>query len=138
MTIPLTNSILLALNTTFHPKSTIPESQQHDKKNQCKQVALESLHAGHGHRSCRALLAASNHNVWGDVVIFMSPDTECISCCISMVHATACKSHPATPTSKPGELIYMDILPAASDRGLTPKTTSPHMIIFVDACSHFS
>jgi len=43
--------------------------------------------------------------------------------------------HPATQIQKPGQLVYMDILPVASYVGLTPKSNFQHLIIFVDACS---
>ena len=118
--------------------SDIPESQQHNKKHQWKCITLELLHACFGHHSCHSLLTASNHNVWQDITIWMATNAECVSCKISTVWTSACKFVLLTPCSAPGKIIYMDILPAPCDIGLTPKTAFTHMIIFVDAFSMFS
>jgi len=45
--------------------------------------------------------------------------------------------HLVTQTQKPGQLVYMDILPAATNVGLTPKSSFQHFIIFVDALLQF-
>ena len=44
-------------------------------------------------RPSRALLAASSAEVWNDLTIRMSPDSDCISCRISTIKATARIKH---------------------------------------------
>jgi hypothetical protein len=80
----------------------------------------------------RALLAASRAEVWNDLSIRMIPDSDCISCRISTMKATARIKHPSTPVSKPRQAIYVDILPAVSDDSLTPKSYFPALLILVE------
>jgi transposase InsO family protein len=89
-------------------------------------------------RPSRALLAASSAEVWNDLSMTMGPDSDCISCKISTMKATARIKHPSTPVSKPGQVIYLDILPAVSDDSLTPKSYFPAFLILVDAFSRFT
>jgi hypothetical protein len=68
----------------------------------------------------------------------MSPDSDCISCRISTIKATARIKHQSTPVTKPGQVIYVDILPRVSVESLTPKSNFPALLILVDAFSRFT
>ena len=76
--------------------------------------------------------------VWNDLTIRMSPDSDCISCRISTIKATARIKHQSTPVTKPGQVIYVDILPPVSAESLTPKSHFPALLILVDAFSRFT
>jgi len=47
-------------------------------------------------------------------------------------------SNPSTPVTKPGLVIYVDVLPAVSDDSLNPKSYFPDLLIMVDTFSRFS
>jgi hypothetical protein len=51
--------------------------------------------------------------------------------------ATARIKHPSTPVNRPGQVIYVDILPAVSDDILTPKSYFPDLLILVDVFSRW-
>jgi hypothetical protein len=68
----------------------------------------------------------------------MSPDSDCISCRISTIKATARIKHQSTPLTKPGQVIYVDILPPVSAESLTPKSHFLALLILVDAFSRFT
>jgi transposase InsO family protein len=131
----LKNGMPVANNATLRQSVSIPEHEQ--QKSHKKKIDLELAHARFI-RPSRALLAASSAEVWNDLSIRMSPDSDCISCRISTMKATARIKHPSTPVSKPGQVIYLDILPAASDDSLTPKSYFPALLILVDAFSRFT
>jgi hypothetical protein len=65
----------------------------------------------------------------------MSPDSDCISCRISTIKATARIKHQSTPVTKPGQVIYVDIIPPVSAESLTPKSHFPALL---DAFSRFA
>jgi len=134
LTLMLRNGMPIANNATLKQSVSIPEYEQQKHK---KKIDLELAHARFI-RPSRALLAASSAEVWNDLSIRMSPDSDCISCRISTMKATARIKHPSTPVSKPGQVIYLDILPAVSDDSLTPKSYFPDLLILVDAFSRFT
>jgi hypothetical protein len=68
----------------------------------------------------------------------MSPDSDCISCRISTIKATARIKHQSIPVTKPGQVIYADILTPVSVEHLTPKSNFPALLILVDAFSRFT
>ncbi len=108
----------VANNATVKQISTVPEEVK--QQNQKKRIDLELAHARFV-RPSRALLAASSAEVWNDLSIRMSPDSDCISCRISTIKATARIKHQSTPVTKPGQVIYVNILPPVSAESLTPK-----------------
>jgi hypothetical protein len=69
----------------------------------------------------------------------MSPDdSDYISCRISTINATARIKHQFTPVTKPGQVIYVNILPPVSVESLTLKNNFPALLILVDAFSRFT
>jgi hypothetical protein len=103
-----------------------------------KRISLELLHNHLAHRKCRALLAASQNNVWFNAVIRMVPEKECESCKISTTRATARNKEPHAACASPGQIVYMDILCSQSPVGLTPATTHANYLLLVEAYSRFT
>jgi hypothetical protein len=64
----------------------------------------------------------------------MSPDSDCIRYKISTIKATARIKHQSASVSvtKPGQIIYVDILPPVSAESLTPKSHFLALLIVVD------
>jgi hypothetical protein len=67
-------------------KRIVPENVK--QQSQKKRIDLELAHARFV-RPSRALLSASSAEVWNDLTIRMSPDSDCISCRISTIKARA-------------------------------------------------
>jgi hypothetical protein len=135
LTLMLRNGIPVANNATVKRFTTVPKDMK--QQSQKKRIDLELAHARFV-RLSRALLAASSAEVWNDLTIRMSPDSDCISCRISTSKATARIKHQSTPVTKPGQVIYVDILPSVSAESLTPKSNFPALLILVDAFSRFT
>ena len=89
-------------------------------------------------KSSRALLAASECQVWADALIRMAPDKDCASCRISTIRASPRNFHETTKYKSPGDCVFSDVLPRPHSVGLTPATTPAFLIIFVDAYSRLS
>jgi hypothetical protein len=68
----------------------------------------------------------------------MEPETDCITCQIATIRATARNKHPHTPGGHPGATVFMDILPCKSSPGLTPRTSHAYCLLLVDSFSRFS
>lgn len=117
-----------------HP---IPSARQRDHTNNKKRLSLELLHKRLGHRKCRTLLAASEHNLWEDVTVRMSPETGCLSCGISTIRSTGRNKEPHTGATAPGEYVFMDILHPVIVTGLTPNTSYAFYLLLVDAFSRY-
>jgi hypothetical protein len=80
------------------------------QQSQKKRIDLELTHARFV-RPSRALLAAFSAKVWNVLTIRMSPDFDRISCRISTIKAIARIKHQSAHVTKPGQVIYVDILP---------------------------
>jgi hypothetical protein len=50
-----------------------------------KLLSLETVHKRLGHRKCRTLLAASEHNLWSDAGVLMSAEVGCLDCGIATI-----------------------------------------------------
>jgi transposase InsO family protein len=125
-------------NTTSELSTNlIPWSRNHNHSSTKKHIALDLLHQRLGHRKCRALLAASEHEVWADTLIRMSPEQECVSCNISTIRASARSKDPHTKGLHAGEYVFMDIIHPVSKLGLTDDSTYPFYLILVDAYSRY-
>ncbi len=135
LTLMLKNGMPVANNATVKNFTTVPEDMK--QQSQKKRIDLELAHARFV-RPSRALLAASSAEVWNDFTIRMSPDSECISCRISIIKATVRIKHQSTPVTKPGQVIHVDILPPVSAESLTPKSCLPALLILVDVFSRFT
>ena len=72
----LKNGMPVANNATVKQFSIVPENVK--QQSQKKRIDLELAHARFV-RPSRALLAASSAEVWYDLTIRMSPDSDCIS-----------------------------------------------------------
>jgi len=103
-----------------------------------KLLSLETVHKRLGHRKCRTLLAASEHNLWSDAGVLMSGETGCLDCGIATIRATACNKQPHTAASRAGEHLFLDIQYAVSPYGLTHATTFPNYLIIVDGYSRYT
>ncbi len=90
LTLMLKNGMPVANNATVKKFTTVPEDAK--QQSQKKRIDLELAHARFV-RLSRALLAASNAEGWNDLTIRMSPDSDCISCRISTIKATARIKH---------------------------------------------
>jgi hypothetical protein len=86
LTLMLKNGMPVANNAKLKQSVGIPEHEQ--QKSHKKRIDLELAHARFIGPS-KALLAASNAEVWNDLSIRISPDSDCISCRISTMKATA-------------------------------------------------
>ncbi len=100
-----------------------PSPRNRDHSNYKKRLSLELLHRQLGHRKCCTLLATSEHQLWQDKAVCMSPETGCLTCGISTIHATARNKEPHTGASQAGEHIFIDILHPLIAVRLTPSTT---------------
>jgi hypothetical protein len=134
-TLMLKNGMPVANNATVKIFTTVPEDMK--QQSQKKRIDLELAHARFV-RPSRTLLAASGAEVWNDLTIRMSPDSDSISCRISTIKATARIKHQSTPVTKPGQVIYVDILPLVSAENLTHKSHFPALLILADAFSRFT
>jgi hypothetical protein len=132
LTLMLKNGMHVTNNATVKKFTTVPEDVK--QQSQKKRIDLELAHARFV-RPSRALLAASSAEVWNDLTIRMSPDSDCISCRISTIKATAMIKHQSTPINKPGQVTYVDILPPVSAESLTPKSNFPALLILVETFS---
>ena len=90
LTLMLKNGMPVANNATVKQFTIVPENVK--QQSQKKRIDLELAHARFV-RPSRALLAASSAEVWNDLTIRMSPDSDCISCRISTIKATARIKH---------------------------------------------
>ncbi len=115
----LKNGIPVANNATVKQFTIVPEDVK--QQSQKKRILLELAHARFV-RPSRALLAASSAEVWNDLTIRISLDSDYISCRTSTIKATARIKPQSTPVTKPGQVIYVDILPPVSAESLTPKS----------------
>jgi transposase InsO family protein len=68
----------------------------------------------------------------------MDHEQDCLSCKIATIHSSDRNKLPHTPSTHPGQTIFLDILHPITDTGLTPNTTFPFYLILVDSFSRFS
>jgi hypothetical protein len=110
----------------------VPSARQRDHTTSTakKRISLELLHTRLGHRKCRTLLAASEHNLWEDATVRMSPETGCLSCGISTIRSTARNKEPHTGARSPGEYVFRDIIHPTTVSGLTPNTSYAFYLLF--------
>jgi hypothetical protein len=113
--------------------STVP-SLRHNKHSTKRNISLELMH-NRLKKSSKALLAASECQVWADALIRMAPDKDCASCRISTIRASPRNFHETTKYKSPGDCVFSDVLPRPHSVGLTPATTPAFLIIFVNAYS---
>lgn len=133
------NNHVTEINDPPTTNNMVPWSCSHDHSSGSKRhTPLELLHRCLGHKKCRALLVASEHGVWADMMVRMGPEQECVSCHTSTIHATAHNKEPHTQGMYPMEYVFMDILHPVTRLGLTSDTTYAFYLILVDAYSRFT
>jgi len=151
VTIPLRNGINIASNVRtvwrqlapgnnrrLEPR-LIPERAIHQRgANHIKYVNLSLIHDWLGHRALSTILAADEHKLWNDVRIRIEPESDCMTCKIATIRATARNTHPHTKSHHPGETVFLDILPCKSRPGLTTQSSHAYCLILVDAFFCFS
>jgi hypothetical protein len=126
-------------NDTAGRYHSVPSMRNRDHSEQaCKFLSLETLHNQLGHRKCRTLLVASEHNLWADTGVLMTSEVGCLDRGIATIRATARNKHPHTAATRAGEHLFSDIQYAVSPRGLTHATTFPNYLLIVDAYSRYS
>jgi hypothetical protein len=135
LTLMLKNGMPVADNATVKSFATVPDDVK--QQSQKKRIDLELAHARFVRPSI-ALLAASSAELWNDLTIRISPESDCISCRIFTTKATAWIKHQSTPFTKPGQVIFVDILPPDSAESLTPKSHFSALLILADAFSRFT
>jgi hypothetical protein len=128
LTLMLKNGMPVTKNATVKQFSTVPEDVK--QQSQKKRIDLELAHVRFDWLS-RALLASSSAEIWNDFTIRMSPDSDCISCRIYTIKATARIKHQSTPVTKPGQVIYVDILPPVSSESLKTQESLSSLIDIV-------
>jgi hypothetical protein len=87
------------------------------------------------HRSFKSIVAASTNGIWDGIQVRQGPDEYCVHCKIGGI-AKANRGHkPPDKTSKPGEVLFMDIIPNPAKGGLTSSTSYRDYLIIADAYS---
>jgi len=120
----------------YHPIPSMRNRDHSEGARKC--LSLEILHKRLGHRKCRTLLAASEHNLWRDAGVLMSSEVGCLDCGIATIKATARNTQPHTAATRAGEHLFLDIQYAISPHGLTHATTFPNYLIVVDGYSPYT
>jgi hypothetical protein len=119
--------------------NTIPCMRNRDHSEGARKfLSLEMLHNRLGHRRCRTLLAASEHNLWADAGVLMSAEVGCLDCGIATIRATARNRHSHTAATRAGEHLFLDIQYAVLPQGLTRATTFPNYLLIVDGYSRYT
>jgi hypothetical protein len=103
-----------------------------------KLLSLEVLHNRLEHHKCRTLLAASEHQLWGDAGVLMASELGCFDCGIATIRASAHNKQPHTAATRAGEHLFLDVLYLVSPCGLTHAMTFPNYLLIVDAYSRHS
>ena len=98
---------------------------------------LEVLHQRLGHRAITTILAASNNKIWGDQYAIAGSDQYCTSCKIACIRSNKKKNGPMTSAKGPKHRVFVDIIPNASQFGVTSGSIFPYFLLVVDQYSRF-
>ena len=100
-------------------------------------VSCKLMHDRLGLRSYRSILAGSEAEVWEGVKIHGSSDDYCVSCKIS-AQPKASRGHSAVSLAeKPGDVLFMDVIPNPAKCGLTSSTSFKYYLLVVDGYSRY-
>jgi len=100
-------------------------------------VHIELMHRRMGHRSFKSIIAAQASKVWRGVNVIQSPDDYCVDCKIGgITKAKRGAKSPSSPT-RPGQVLFIDIIPNPAKGGLTSASSFPFYLIIVDAFSRY-
>jgi len=91
-------------DSTYHSIPTYRNKDQNKKR-----LPLELRHSRLGHRKCRTLLAASEHNLWEDTTIRMTGETGCLTCGIATIRSRTRNKEPHSGATRAGEYLFLDI-----------------------------
>jgi len=103
-----------------------------------KRLPLELLHLRLGHRKCRTLLAASEHQLWEDTTVRMTGETGCLTCDVATICSRARNKEAHSGATWAGEYLFLDIQHPLVQAGLTISTSYPFYVLIVDAYSRYS
>jgi len=82
-------------------------------------------------------MAASEHEVWADIVATLTRDEVCVDFKIATIRASDRSKHPYTASGRFGEMVFLDIEHAKAGGGLTPASSLQFYLFVVDAYSRF-
>jgi transposase InsO family protein len=119
-------------DSTYHSIPTYRNKDQNKKR-----LPLELLHSRLGHRKCRTLLAASEHNLWEDTTIRMTRKTGCLTCGIATIRSRARNKEPHSGATWAGEYLFLEIQHPLVQPGLTRSTSYAFYLLIVDAYSRY-
>jgi hypothetical protein len=91
-------------DSTYHSIPTYRNKDQNKKR-----LPLELRHSRLGHRKCRTLLAASEHNLGEDTTIRMTGETGCLTCGIATIRSRTRNKEPHSGATRAGEYLFLDI-----------------------------
>jgi hypothetical protein len=98
-------------------------------------VSMELLHHRLGHLSTQAIINADKQQMWNDITVLSDYDQFCTGCKIGSIHKSARTQQPVdTVSTRPAQVIFMDIIPHPFRVSLTPKSYHPYFLII--ACSY--
>ena len=115
-----------------------PPKKEDENAKSLPRIPLELAHQRLGHRAIRSVLSSSMHHAWDDYQVMPSSDIYCEGCKIGLSRSAPRGKRGTEPASAPFERIFIDIIPAPADDGLTPSTTVPCYLLVVDYFSRYS
>jgi hypothetical protein len=95
------------------------------------------MHQRLGHQSFQSLLAASHENLWEDVSLRFAPESFCIGCKVATRRSAARGNRPVTEPSRPGKILFMDLIHNPASISITTSTYWPYYLIVVCAYSRY-
>jgi hypothetical protein len=101
------------------------------------QVSLELMHRRMGHRSFKNIVAAETSKAWKGVTIRQAPDEYCVECKIGGIVKAKRGHTPPSEAAKPGDVLFLDVIPNPAKGGPTSKTSFKNYLIVVDAFSRY-
>ncbi len=138
ITIPMLHGLPLATNVRVNAAFNLTAAtSRHNPRFSKHRVDLEDVARRLGLLRIHTIIAAADHGVGGYVSVRMQPFPECVSVRISTIRAKDRIKHHTTSYTYVGQQIFYDVLPKASNKGITPNSTFTAMVIMVDAFSRF-
>ena len=100
-----------------------------------KKVDAELLHRRLGHQSIPSLVAAGQEGMYTDLRPYFAQKDDCIDCLVGGIRAKNSGSTPVAPSSDPGHVFFLDIIPVPSRKGVTFKAHAKDILLGVDSAS---
>jgi Integrase core domain len=109
------------------------------KKRKAKMISLDLLHKRLGHQSTQVILTAGEWNMWQDVNVQLEEDLFCYGCKIGTIQKAPHTDNPvAEDVSRPGQVLFMDIITNPFQKSVNQKTHNPYYLIIVCAYSRYA